>query len=246
MYTNVTEEPDCSVVDSWKSNYSLDLDYSSLKPFFDAARAFIGVNKITTTAANGTYKLARTKAFQEAAEKVRLDNPNMVTNKPSGIGGDNIEDIYAVNLSITDLPPQKDIDTIFKQAGASLDEALKNIKTNAEFQNKLAEFMRKYSAETNICERQGRCALGCIPGARHTNNKKIFYALNNDAKKEHLELRVLCQANDIELREGGKEEEFPYKVYYTDYGIRNASENNFDIDGNDGQSYKVSAKLFEW
>jgi choline dehydrogenase-like flavoprotein len=242
VYTNVTEEPDPMVVDAWQSKLGLDINSNNLKPFFDKAKAFIGVNKITTTAANGTFKLARTKAFQEAAERVRLSNPGIVLNSPSGVG-DNVEDIYAVNLSITDLPPQKDIATIFKEAGADFNSVLTSIKTNAQFQNKLAEFMRKYAVETNICERQGRCALGCIPGARHTNNKKIFDMLNNDAKKKHIELRVLCQANDIEPREG---EEFPYKVYYNDYSIRNLSDNNFSKDGSDGKKYRVDTKLFEW
>ena len=245
VYTNVTEEPDPMVTDSWQSKLGLDINTSILTPFFEMAKAFIGVNKITTTAANGTFKLARTKAFQEAAERVRQANPAIVWNKPTN-AGDNVEDIYAVNLSITDLPPQKDIKTIFKEASGDpgdFNTALTNIKTNAQFQNKLAEFMRKYAVETNVCERQGRCALGCIPGARHTNNKKIFDMLNNDAKKKHVELRVLCQANDIEPREG---EEFPYKIYYNDYSVRNLSDNNFDLNGNDGKNYKVSSKLFEW
>ena len=242
VYTNVTEEPDSMVVDSWKSKLGLDIDNASLTPFFEMAKAFIGVNKITTTAANGTFKLARTRAFQEAAERVRLADPSIVWKNPSA-ASDHVEDIYAVNLSITDLPQEKDVMTLFKQAGGDFNTALTKIKTDAQFQNKLAEFMRKYAVETNICERQGRCALGCIPGARHTNNKKIFDMLNNDAKKKFVELRVLCQANDIEPREG---EEFPYKIYYDDYSIRNLSDDNLDLNGNDGKNYKLSSKLFEW
>jgi choline dehydrogenase-like flavoprotein len=243
VYTNVTEEPDTLIIDSWKTKNGLDINYDNLRPFFEAARAFIGVNKITTTAANGTFKLARTKAFQDAAEKVRLANPAIVTNKPSNPASNYIEDIYAVNLSITDLPQQKDLPTIFKDAGSDFNTALNNIKNNANLQIRLAEFMRKYAVETNVCERQGRCALGCIPGARHTNNKKIFDALNNDAKKKHLEVRVLCQANDIEPRDG---EEYRYKVYYTDYSIRDASDTNFDFIGSDSKQYNLNVRFFKW
>lgn len=245
VYTNVTERPDELVTESWQSKLGLDINTNILKPFFEMAETFIGVNKITTTAANGTFKLARTKAFQEAAERVRLADPSIVLNSPTN-ASDNVEDIYAVNLSITDLPPQKDIKTIFKEASGDpgdFNTALTNIKTNTQLQNKLAEFMRKYAVETNVCERQGRCALGCIPGARHTNNKKIFDMLNNAAKKKHVELRVLCQANDIEPREG---EEFPYKIYYNDYSIRNLSDDNFNLNGTDGKNYKLGSKLFEW
>lgn len=242
VYTNVTEEPDPVVVDSWNSKYGLDINYSNIKPFFEAAEAFIGVNKITTTTANGTFKLARTKAFQDAAEKVRQANPTIVMNKETNPTGDNIEDIYAVNLSITDLPTQKDVPTIFREAGSNFNSTLDNIKNDAKLQVKLAEFMRKYAVETNICERQGRCALGCIPGARHTNNKKIFDALNNKDKKDYLEVRVLCQVNDIEPREG----EYKYRVYYTDYSVRDISENNFNLNGVNGKQYKLSLKFFKW
>jgi hypothetical protein len=35
-------------------------------------------------------------------------------------------------------------------------------------QQDLAIFLKKYFAETNVCECQEGCTLGCIPGARHT------------------------------------------------------------------------------
>ena len=148
-------------------------------------------------------------------------------NKETNPTSDNIEDIYAVNLSITDLPPQKDIPTIFREAGSDFNTALNNIKNDAKLQVKLAEFMRKYAVETNICERRGRCVLGCVPDARHTNDKKIFDALTNEDKKNYLDVRALCQVNDIEPLDG----EYKYRLYYTDYGVRDVSENNFNLNG---------------
>ena len=45
------------------------------------AKGFIGVNKIPTTTANGAVKLPKTKAFQDAAEKIRLETPGIVKNQ---------------------------------------------------------------------------------------------------------------------------------------------------------------------
>ena len=44
------------------------------------AKGFIGVNKIPTTTANGAVKLPKTKAFHDAAEKIRLETPGIVKN----------------------------------------------------------------------------------------------------------------------------------------------------------------------
>ena len=242
VYANVTEEPDPVVVDFWNSKYGLDIDYTNLKPFFETAKAFIGVNKITTTTGNGTFKLARTKVFQDAAEKIRLANPSIVMNKEINPASDNIEDIYAVNLSITDLPPQKDVPTIFKEAGSDFKTAFNNIKNDAKLQVKLAEFMRKYAVETNICERRGRCVLGCVPDARHTNDKKIFDAMSDEAKKNCLEVRALCQVNDIEPRD----DDYKYRLYYTDYSIRDVSEDSFNLNGSNSKEYKLTTKFFKW
>ena len=55
-------------------------------------------------------------------------------------------------------------------------------------QKKLAAFLKKYSAEQNACERQGRCAIGCIPGARHTFSKKIFDIIKDPNKAKQFEV----------------------------------------------------------
>jgi len=88
-------------------------------------------------------------------------------------------------------------------------------------QEKVAILLRKYFGEPNVCERQGRCALGCIPGARHTNNKKIFDYLKDQTKAKHFEVRPLAEVYDIELLDGtGGGNTQKYKIYYTDYGAR--------------------------
>ena len=92
-------------------------------------------------------------------------------------------------------------------------------------QKKLALFLRKYFEEQNACQRQGRCAIGCIPGARHTNNKKLFDYLKDNVKKEHFEVRALTEVYDIERLIGSTHK---YKIYYRDYGARDKKDISFD------------------
>ena len=107
-------------------------------------------------------------------------------------------------------------------------------------QQDLAIFLKKYFAETNVCERQGRCALGCIPGARHTNNKKIFDYLKSQTKKKHFDVYPLCEVYDIEPLTTGT---YNYKVYYTDYGARDWKQASFNWSVG-SKSYKLDVRLF--
>ena len=60
------------------------------------------------------------------------------------------------------------------------------------------EDIKKYTntMETNICKRQGRCGLGCIPGARHTLNKQIFTNINRLGLP--IDVHPLCEVLEIE------------------------------------------------
>lgn len=86
-------------------------------------------------------------------------------------------------------------------------------------------------APKNYCERQGRCNVGCLPGARHTLNKQLMAAaLGRPAPpptpadpnpkpvpathKEQLEIRALCEVEVVHALEGGG--------YRIDYLQRNA------------------------
>lgn len=61
----------------------------------------------------------------------------------------------------------------------------------------------------NYCERQGRCIVGCLPGARHTLNKQLMKAIYAPLNKppapfaQILEVRALCEAQTITARPGG-------------------------------------------
>lgn len=220
VYANATEKPDDLIFDQWQTKLNLDINSKTLQPYFDAARTFIGVNKITTTAPLGTFKLSRTKAFQDAAEKLRQKRPDIIQNMPRQNPGSNgkIEYDFDADLSITDIPQEKDTNSLFHTIGvttgsdgkqfANYQTTLQDIQKSTT-QTQIAEFIRKYQAEANACERQGRCVLGCIPGARHTLNKQIFQTIT--AKPDNVEVRPLCEAYDIEPLD---DPDFRYKIYY--------------------------------
>lgn len=60
----------------------------------------------------------------------------------------------------------------------------------------------------NYCERQGRCIVGCLPGARHTLNKQLMSAVLGTPKGDppafpNLQLEALCEVDVIETLAGG-------------------------------------------
>ena len=247
VYTNVTEEPDGEVLDKWDTQLNLGFNHNNLSKYFEMARGFIGVNKIPTNTALSTVKLPKTKAFQDAAAIIKKETPAIVKNKTTFDPADPdqkdyVEDIYAVDLSITDIPYRKDEKTSFKK-GNAYTPTLNAIKNDPALQEELAVLLRKYFAESNVCERQGRCAIGCIPLARHLNGKKLFDYLNHPTKRKHLEVRALSEVYDIEPILGGSGSLFNYKIYYNDYGARDWKQASFSW--NIGpKSYKLDIRLF--
>jgi len=69
----------------------------------------------------------------------------------------------------------------------------------------------------NYCERQGRCNVGCLPGARHTLNKQLMVAAlgkfdNTPPTFDNLEIRTLTNVDYIEeIEKGG------YVIHYNQY-----------------------------
>jgi hypothetical protein len=245
VYTNVTEKPDDIVIDKWDTQLNLGINHTNLSTYLEMAKGFIGVNKIATTTANGAAKLPKAKCFQDAAEEIRKQTPGIVKNEITFSPGNPnqgpfVEDIYAVDLSISDIPYRKDEKTIFKKGGGLYTPLLTSIQTDPQVQEDVALFLKKYFAETNACERQGRCAIGCIPGARHTNNKKIFDYLKVPSKKNHFDVYPLCEVYDIEPLSSGPHN---YKVYYTDYGARDQKQASFNWSVG-SKSYKLDVRLF--
>ncbi len=76
---------------------------------------------------------------------------------------------------------------------------------------------------TNLCERQGRCMIGCLPGARHTLNKQLVRAMwqlpNGPApqindKARHLEVRPRAEVLFVEPVVAGSGDHGKYRVVY--------------------------------
>jgi len=218
VYSNVTLRPDNSVYTNWPTQNVADdkLDkkfsykdvygddgklYANNSPdigtvvevdtpiidYFDIARNFIGVNKITTNAGVTKNKLDKTKAFDEAGTDLNKEDPNFVVEN--------------IDLSITDIP-----EGIF-----GFDKTSSPVKVSRP----LISEINKYTSitQTNDCQRQGRCNLGCIPGARHTLNKRLFAAISPKAgNPKPLEIKELCEVDDIEFIDGQG-----YKITYFQY-----------------------------
>ena len=77
------------------------------------------------------------------------------------------------------------------------------------------------------CERQGRCFLGCLPGARHTLNKSIINKLLYAPGNPPVELRSLAEVTTFEKIPGG------WKVKYEDLRFG---------DGDPGRHKEVTAE----
>jgi cholesterol oxidase len=184
IYSNVTLPPHPSVYRDWPTQSG----GKKLEDYFDTAKTFIGVNKITTNAGLSGNKLEKTKVFQEAGQAlIDEGNQNIVNTKIEG--GKTIGDFDA-DLSITNVPGG-----LFDAKPQEVERVLK---------------------QNNDCQRQGRCILGCIPGARHTFNKKLIEALNPKppAAPKPLEIHELSEVYDIEFNE---KEEYKYTISYFQY-----------------------------
>ena len=75
--------------------------------------------------------------------------------------------------------------------------------------------IKKFSSimEANICQRQGRCGLGCIPDARHSLDKQIFTHIN--LLKLPIDIHSLCEALEIEELPPGQG--YKYAVKFLDF-----------------------------
>jgi len=73
----------------------------------------------------------------------------------------------------------------------------------------------------NYCERQGRCNVGCLPGARHTLNKQLMVAAFGKPDGtaplfDNLKIDALAEVDFIKERPGGG-----YEIHYDQYEHQN-------------------------
>jgi choline dehydrogenase-like flavoprotein len=200
IYSNVTIEPPLEVYKSWFSDENEAL---KLQDYFKKAKNFIRVNKIYSTAGMGSNLLDKTKALKEAAQAL-IDNGNKDIINTTQVGGKTTID-FPVDLSITDIPSGL--------IPADLQERMKNNALTDADKATLPDIFAKLS-QSNVCQRQGRCNLGCIPGSRHAFNFKLYSAVRSSNPASPLEIRELSEVYDIKYEEG---KEFPYTILYNLY-----------------------------
>jgi cholesterol oxidase len=195
VYNNVIAEPDESVYKDWVTQNDGKPPLSS--EYFEMANKFIGINSITTTAAIGKFKLPQAQVFQNAA-KSNTVNKNLV----------NRESLDA-KLSITDIP---DTEVLFSKEGPlELDKEIEEM-TSEELKETLHEVKNKYKKETKVCQRHGRCVLGCIAESRHTLSDQLYSKIKDGAP---LDIHPLCEVLDIGEITG--EQDYKYYVKFVDY-----------------------------
>ena len=228
VYSNVNLEPDPSVFVNWPtqkipndplnkkfsykevygdnaSSYAnnsldydkiIDIDAKNIS-YFDMARNFIGVNKITTNASLTNNKLEKTNVFQEAGQSLLDDGNTNIINVHNIAGKKNGD--FDADFAITNVPI------------GTFDFDTSNIRNSHPWISEI----NKYSSitQTNECQRQGRCNLGCIPDARHTLNRKLFNILQpQNGNPKPFEVKELCEVYDIEFVNGEG-----YKISYFKY-----------------------------
>ena len=188
VYFNITEKPEHIVYKEWPTEHDGN---RHLHEFFPSAEKFIGVNPITTTAGLGSQTLAKAEVFQDAAKQI---GSTKIMNLNNDDGNNNV---LNANLSITDIPT----DVFDPTAGRPNQEDI-----------------RKYTEEENICQRRGRCGLGCVPDSRHTLDKQFFKAIDEkaiDEKALPMDIHPLCEVLDIEELPTGQG--YKYAVKFLDY-----------------------------
>jgi cholesterol oxidase len=195
VYNNVIAEPDESVYKDWVTQNDGKPPLSS--EYFEMANKFIGINSITTTAGIGKFKLPQAQVFQDAARSNTV-NKNLVNR-----------DSLDAKLSITDIP---DIEVLFSKEGPlELDKEIEET-TSEELKETLQEGKNKYKKETNVCQRHGRCVLGCIAEARHTLSDQLYSNIKHGAP---LDIHPLCEV--INIGEITGEQDYKYYVRFVDY-----------------------------
>ena len=216
VYFNITEKPDPTVYENWPTEND---GSPGLDGYFERAFKFLGVNPIPTNSSAGRFFLPRTKAFHDAAQEISEANGSIVNNSKKDRDGkpilnQNKKEVldFDAKLSITENPVSGQIGgQIILNKGPLFYGRLESAKKIGDLtqEEKLTVFDTTYGDETNVCQRQGRCGLGCIPGARHTLNKQIVSQIE---KGLPLDVHPLCEVLEIEELTTGK-----YSVKFLDY-----------------------------
>ena len=138
------------------------------------------------------WPLPRTKVFQKAANSISNKYRTGIINNKKANGELNLD----ARLSITD---------VFKDLFV-----VDDINNPQHIIHPTLDEVQKYSKEENVCQREGRCGLGCIPDSRHSMEKKIYTAIDTG---KPIEIFPLCEVDSIEESQNA---DYKYKINFTD------------------------------
>jgi choline dehydrogenase-like flavoprotein len=153
---------------------------------------------------------------------VRQIDPSHYTHKP-----DNMNDLWIDRPRVLQTAAAKVIDQLHLSADfGTADSSINDLTpegTSAGKDKPPVNYPPFNSQPKNYCERQGRCILGCLPGARQTLNKQLMIALWGTPPDDYpvippqigdktLQVRALAEVKYIKPKDGNAAN--GYEVHY--------------------------------
>lgn len=222
VYSNITIRPPDFIFDDERWPTATDWDGEKRDEYFQLARDAIGLSVLYALEKRATEKAGASPPPPPPPNPVNTGLRNIVTRSA---GLDPGFRATPTHPGLKQLDPNKYPDP---QAERRADDLW--IDRARIFQLQMSKLTSDYGTvdssindkpvgadgkPKNYCERQGRCNVGCLPGARHTLNKQLMAAIHGTPRHPGgelegvLDLWPLCDAQLIRVRpEGGYEVEY--------------------------------------
>jgi choline dehydrogenase-like flavoprotein len=239
IYANVTIQPPQSVFDSWPVTWDTPRpagEPASHDQWFDLARHAIGYGVLSAWDAwqnsqipftgNGLPKGNVNPGLSNIVTRSARLDPNWKTDtadpvtpgrklkqvdpKHSAGGADNRNAVWIDRARVF----QTAASQVLGDMGLAPDYGTVDSSINDLTPESIVSGPSDYPLPkpVNYCERQGRCIIGCLPGARQTLNKQLLKAIFGvatdatvppDIGTANLQLRALCEVTDVKPLTGG-------------------------------------------
>lgn len=245
VYANVTIRPPEFVLTG--ADWPMSWDKAARDHYYDLARDAIGIGVLWAlndreTKQNPAFQPAvpgpqvNTGLSNVATRSARLD-PRWVVKPDPDNAARGVKQIDRAHSAPTATPPDMDnnlwIDRarVFQSAmglpapdgSPALTTSFGTVDSSINDVNPEPGPFDPKGQPKNYCERQGRCIVGCLPGARHTLNKQLMgAALGAPPSKiapsgtppllgDTMELQALAEVDVIKASPGGGP---PYEIHY--------------------------------
>jgi choline dehydrogenase-like flavoprotein len=217
VYANVTIQPPDLIFDD--ERWSLSWDAATRNAYYDLARDAIGIGALFALhqrAVAGDPSLGS----QPAPPKVNTGLSNIVTRtarldprwkvRPDPNNKRGVKQIDPAHSTPADNDNTLWIDRarVFQTQIGTLTAAYGTVDSSINDINPEPTPFDPAGQPKNYCERQGRCIVGCLPGARHTLNKQLMAAILGTPKGDapllpDLGLEPLAEVDVIAAKPGG-------------------------------------------